>query len=60
MNACILTTADQPHCTRTGVVEVVDLSGQRAWGCPTHAIRALRTVEGARIVRDLRKEGEQR
>ncbi|SBT51642.1 hypothetical protein [Micromonospora narathiwatensis] len=59
MNACILTTADQPNCTLPGVVEVVDLSGQRAWGCPTHAIRALRAVEGARIARDLRQEGEQ-
>lgn len=59
MNACTLTTGDAPPCLRPGLVEVADRTGQRGWGCPTHAIRALRAVEGARVVRDLRTEGEQ-
>ncbi|MEV6816689.1 hypothetical protein [Micromonospora sp. NPDC051296] len=59
MNPCTLTTADQPHCTRPSPLEIADVTSQRAWGCLGHALRALRAVDGARIVRDLRKEGEQ-
>nr|MDT0658858.1 hypothetical protein [Micromonospora sp. DSM 115978] len=62
MNDCTLPTRrESGPCCRLGVIQIEDLTGDRAWACPRHALYALHGIEGARIVRDLRTEpnGEQ-
>lgn len=54
MNTCALLTADMPARERPGLVQVEDVIGERAWGCPQHAGEALHGILGARIVADPR------
>lgn len=55
MTRCTLLLADEPRpCLRPSVIELQDRVGVRAWGCDIHGPRALRGIEGAIIVTDLR------
>lgn len=46
---CELAPDGEPRCTRAAVVRIEDQAGTSAPGCHTHAVRALRAIEGARV-----------
>lgn len=47
--ACVLTAADAPACTQIALVTITDPGGDRARGCPEHAMRALEGITGAAV-----------
>ncbi|GIG89205.1 hypothetical protein [Plantactinospora endophytica] len=55
MNSCTLHPGE-PACDRFGLIEIEDGTGARAWTCVEHAIRAIWTIDGVHVVRDLRTE----
>jgi hypothetical protein len=55
---CELTTAGEPACDQPAVVAIHDrYDGSRA-GCRVHGVRALRAIEGARVVPLPGQDGE--
>ncbi|MGX7669113.1 hypothetical protein [Plantactinospora sp. DSM 117369] len=55
MKSCTLHPGELA-CDRLGLIEIEHGTGDRAWTCVDHAIRAIWTIDGAHVVRDLRTE----
>jgi hypothetical protein len=55
---CELISAGEAACHRLAVVRVIDRFGTAGTGCRTHGARALRAIEGARIVPLPGRDGE--